>query len=135
MYYDFAVTVPAGTAENDPVTENLKLTKGIIHRVEVDFPAGCRGYVSLVIMHGGHQLFPENREGSFNAEGYTIPIDEHYPLLSKPYSLKAVAWSPDASYDHTITVRIGILDERVMSPLVELGGNLKKFLKLVGVGG
>jgi hypothetical protein len=135
MYYDFAITVPAGTAENDPVVETLKLTKGIIHRVEVQFPPGCKGYVYLVLMHEGHQLFPENREGAFQTSGHTIPIDEHYPLKSRPFNLKAVAWAPDASHDHTITVRIGILPETVMSPLTELGVNLKRFFKLMGVGG
>ena len=69
------------------------------------------------------------------AEGYTIPIDDYFPLDAAPYSLKAVGWAPDAEYDHTITVRIGILPEEILSPLFGLGASLKKFFNLVGVGG
>ena len=135
MYYDFAVTVPAGTQANAPVEQALQLEKGIIHRVEVEFPAGCKGYVSLVLMRGGNQAFPKNRDQAFNANGYTIPIDDYYPLTSAPYQLKAVAWAPDAVYNHTITVRIGILPEETLSPLTGLGAQLKKFFKMVGIGG
>lgn len=135
MFYDFAILVPAGTPADNPVEQTLKLTSGVVHRVEVEFPAGCRGEVSLVILLGGHQLFPTDPEGAFNAEGYTIPIDDYFPLDTPPYSLKAVAWSPDAVYSHTITVRVGILSEELLSPLTGMSGMLKKFLKFMGIGG
>ena len=135
MFYDFAVTIPAGRTENSPVEQTLKLTKGIIHRVEIEFPAGCKGYAHLVLLHEGHQLYPTNPDEDFNANGYTIPIDDYFPLDTAPYSLKAVGWSPDAEYDHTITVRVGILPEEILSPLFGLGASLSKFFKLVGIGG
>lgn len=135
MFYDFAVVVPAGTTEAAPKVETLKLTKGIIHRVEVEFPSGCKGYVSLALYHQEHQVWPTNPSGEFSTSGYTIPIDEHYRLHTKPYSLKARAWSPDATYNHTITVRIGILPQEVLSPLTGLGAMFKKFFKMLGIGG
>ena len=135
MYYDFAVVVPAGTKEATPVEQTLKLTKGIIHRVEVEFPGGCKGYVSLVILHEEHQLYPTDPDGVFNSNGYTIPIDDYFPLDTAPYELKAKGWSPNAVYDHTITVRIGVLPEELLSPLTGISGMFKKFFKLIGLGG
>ena len=135
MFYNFAVVVTAGSTEANPTVETLKLTKGIIHRVEVEFPRGCKGYVSLKLYHQEHQVWPSNPPGAFKTDAYTVPIDEHYKLDSAPYSLKARGWAPSATYDHTITVRIGILSEEVLSPLTGLGAMFKKFFKLIGIGG
>jgi len=120
MYYDFAVLVETKHKANSPKEEILTLTKGVIHRVEVEFPAGCRGQVNLQLFDREHQVWPTNTDEAFNGEGYTVPIDEHYKLTSEPYALKAVAWGVDCSYEHTITVRIGILPEEVLTPLVGL---------------
>ena len=133
MFYDYAVLIPAGTPEDDPVEQELNLTHGIIHRVEVEFPAGCRGYAYLAIYHREHQAFPTNINEAFNGEGYTIPIDEYFDLTEPPHNLLVRGWSPNAIYPHTITVRIGILPKEVLSPLTGIGGLFQKFFKLVGV--
>lgn len=133
MFYEFAVAVPAYTLEVWPVKQVLKLTAGIIHHVEVEFPAGCRGYVYCKLLHQEHQLWPTNPQGSFRGEGYIIPITEYYPLVEAPYSLKAVAWSPDAIYDHTLRVRVGVLTEEELEPLKGLPGQFQKLFKLLGM--
>lgn len=135
MYYDFAVLVETSHTVASPKEEILKLTKGVIHRVEVEFPSGCRGQVYLKLLHHEHQVWPTNPQGSFNAEGYTIPIGEHHKLTSEPYALKAIAWGVGCSYNHTITVRVGILPEEILLPLTRLGAKFSKFFKLIGVGG
>ena len=56
MFYDFAITIPAKTPESAPVEEELKLTHGIIHRVEVEFYPGPRRYAWVKIFRGGHQV-------------------------------------------------------------------------------
>lgn len=135
MFYRYGVTIPKGKTKAEPYQKELTLTKGIIHRVEIGFPGGCRGYVYLVLDHREHQLLPTNPDEAFNGERYTIVIKEHFPLTSEPYTLIARGWAPDAAYDHTITVRIGILPEWILVPLVGLGNLFKKFFKLVGIGG
>ncbi len=133
MYYDFAVTIPAGTKENNPVEQTLKLTQGIIHRVEVSFPPGCHGLAFLRLLHEGSQKWPTNPSEAFNADGYTVPIDDYFPLDTAPYSLKAIGWSPDATYDHTITVRVGILSKETLVPGAALSPLFTKLLALLGV--
>lgn len=133
MFYDFEITIPAGTTKASPKEESFKLTKGVVHYVEVNFPAGCRGYVYLQLFDGEHQVWPTNRQGSFRGEGYTIPMNEYYKLYTSPYIIKAKGWSPDATYDHTLAVRIGSLKEEELEPLKEMPGMFSKFFKLLGV--
>jgi hypothetical protein len=132
MFYDFAITIPKGTTQADPVEQVLKLTYGVIRRVEVEFPAGCKGYAHLVLLHEEHQLYPTNPDEDFNTEDYIIPIDDYFPLTTEPYSLKAVGWAPNAAYDHTITIRIGILPVEIASPLLDFTELFKNFLYLIG---
>lgn len=135
MFYDFAVIVPANTLESAPVEQVLKLTHGIIHRVEVQFPIGTQALTHCKIYEGGHQLYPTNPEGNFASDGYVIPIDDYFELSTGSYSLKVKAWNDDDTYAHTLTFRVGILPQEVISPFFGIGGMLRKFLRLVGIGG
>ena len=134
MFYDFAITIPAGTAEASPVEQELDLTHGIIHRVEVQFPVGCMELAHLRLFHRRHQVWPTNIDGSFASDGYIIAFDEHYDFFEPPFDLTAIGWNDDETYQHVITVRIGILPQEIVLPFAGLGGALRRFLKLVGVG-
>lgn len=133
MFYDFAITVPAGRAESTPVEQVMKLTKGVIHRVEVQFPIGCAALAHCRIYHEEHQLFPTNPPGSFATDGYTIPIDDNFELNTEPYSLKARCWNDDDTYQHIITIRVGVLRGEWAILLMKVIKGLVKFLNLVGV--
>ena len=133
MFYDFAIVVTAGTPATAPIEQKLKLTHGVIHRVEVEFYPGVERTVSLSLYHGGHQLYPTNPEGKFSTNGYTIAFDDFYELTAAPYLLKARAYSPNAIYDHTIVVRIGLIESEVALSMLKVAKGLTKFLKLVGI--
>ncbi len=134
MYYDFAITVTAGKTEAAPKEQVLKLTHGIIHRIEIGFPPGCHNLVKVKLLHEEHQYLPTNPDGYFAADGYNIPIEDYFELYTEPYSLKFIGYAPDTTYDHEIHVRIGILPQEILSPTETVSGLLKKFLKLIGVG-
>lgn len=135
MFYDFAVTVPASTAEASPVTQGMKLTTGIVHRVEVQFPAGCAGLAHCAVEHDGHQFLPTNPDGDFASDDFTVVIDEHYELKKGNTLMRARAWNDDDTYQHTITIRVGIMDSKLWLTLLKVITGLQKMLKLVGVGG
>jgi hypothetical protein len=109
VYYDVSFTIPANTAESAPQEEQVKLTHGVLHRVEIGFPSGCAGLAHLQLWRGGHQVWPTNPGGSFNTDDYTIPIDDYYELFEEPYILTLVGWNLDDTYNHTLEVRFGIL--------------------------
>lgn len=114
MYYDVSFTIPANTAKASPTELDVKLTYGVVHRVEIGFPSGCAGLAHLQIRRGGHQVWPTNPQGSFNTDGYTIPINDYYELFEEPYILTLVGWNLDDTYDHTLEVRFGVLPPEVL---------------------
>ena len=132
MYYDVSFTIPANTAEATPEELRVKLTHGVIHRVEIGFPAGCAGLAHLQIREGGHQAWPTNPDGSFNTDDYTIPIDDYYELFEEPYTLTLTGWNLDDTYDHTLEVRIGVLPKELLVPDQSLVRRLKNFLRRFG---
>ena len=133
MFYDFAITVPKSTTEAIPVEQAMKLTKGVIHRVEIQFPIGTLALAHCKIYHDEHQFLPTNPEGSFASDGYVIPIDENFELSTVPYSLKARCWNDDDTYQHIITIRVGVLGGEWAILLMKVIKGLVKFLSLVGI--
>ena len=133
MFYDFAITIAADTAESDAVTQNLKLTKGVLHRFEVQFPAGCAGLAHIRFEQGAAHLFPTDPEGNFATDDFTIAFDDKVELVTAPFTIQAIAWNLDDTYPHTITVRIGILEGETAILLMRVIKGLVNFLKLVGV--
>ena len=91
----------------------LKLTHGVIHYIEIGFPAGCAGLAHLVLLHGEHQLYPTNPEGSFAANGYVIPINDYFELFYAPFEITLRGWNLDDTFPHTLSVRINVLQEDV----------------------
>ncbi|MBA7479976.1 hypothetical protein ES707_15420 [subsurface metagenome] len=133
MFYDFAIKIPKGTKEVAPVEQEFNLTHGIIHRVEVEFYPGPRRYVWVKIFHHEHQLWPTNLDGSFQTDAYTIAFDEYEELLEAPYNLLVRGYSPEADYDHVVTVRIGILESKTVILLLNALKGLMKLSKLMGI--
>lgn len=108
MFYDFAVPLPANTAKTSPVEVEAKLTHGVVHRLEIEFPAGCAGLAHLAIDRGLHQVWPTNPPGSFASDNHVIAFDEAHEFTTEPYTLSLRGWNLDDTYPHTLVVRIGI---------------------------
>lgn len=134
MFYDFAITVVKGSTETAPTELVMKLTHGVIHTVRIDFPPGPRGEVKLAIFEGGIQRYPFNRGGYFQADNTYINYDDFLELGSPPYELKAQGWAPDANYDHTLHIEIGLIESKIALASLKLASGMEKFLKLVGIG-
>ena len=134
MFFDFEITIPAGTTAASPKTVEMKLTHGVIHAVRIDFPPGPRGEVYLAIFEGSVQRFPFNRGGYFRADNTLINFDEFLELTSEPYTLTAKGWSPSADYEHTLHIQIGLIESKIALASLKLATGIEKFLKLVGIG-
>lgn len=133
MFYDFALTIPAGTTEANPATLDMKLTHGVIHTIRLNFPPGPRGEVNVDIYHGGHQLYPTNTGGEFNADNTYITFDDYYELDEAPYKLRARGWAPTADYNHTIRIEIGLLESKIALASLRVAKGLDKFFKALGI--
>ncbi len=131
MYYSYLFSVPAATPELAPYRQTLKLTKGIIHRVELSFPPGCVALVKCRFRRGLHQVWPTNRDEVFAWDAVQIAWNDFEPLEEAPYELLFEAWSPAAIYEHSIAVRLGILPREIVQPVSDTGGILKKIGQLI----
>jgi len=135
MFYDFAVTVPAGTPESAPVEQEINLTSGQIQKVHILFPPGPHGLVKVRIFDGGHQYLPTNPDGYFWSDDEVVKAEDEAYDLSGAESMKILAYSPGTSYDHTIGVRVSISRPDELTAKNPLVAGLQSLLKLIGVGG
>lgn len=133
MLYKYGVTIPANRQEATPYIETLKVSKGILHDLDVVMPRGCMAMVDFRLFYHEHQIYPSNPDEGFKSEGEAISMHDHLPILTAPFEIVAKGWSPDTSYNHTIIVRMGILPKYILLPLEGLSGMLAKFFKLLGV--
>lgn len=131
MIYEFDLAVPANTLASAPVALDMHLTHGIIHKVEVSFAFGCNNLVLVAINDALHQAFPSNPDGQLRGNGWTISMSTWYELEAAPYELTAKGWSPGTAYQHTITIRIGILPREILQPPAESAGFLRRLESLL----
>jgi len=127
--------VPAGTTEDDPSITVCKLTKGVVHHYAVQFLQGPNGLVFVAIDHGGHQAFPINRDNAFSGNDCVIEKQTFYSLEVEPYELKVRAWSPDCTYDHTVTVRFDVLTREHLEPQNVLVSTIQGIGRMLGIKG
>jgi len=113
MFYEFPLTVAVGKTRADPALQVIKLTQGLIHRLEVEFPDGCCGLIHVRVLWLDHQVWPTNPNEWFTSDGHVIIVDDYFELYGAPYLLKIEGWSEALSYPHTVTVRIGVLPKAV----------------------
>jgi len=133
LYYEFTKTASAGRTEATAQTWDLKLTAGIVHYIEIKFPAGCAGLVHVRLLHGAHPVVPLNIDDDINGDAETIPFKEFYPLSPGANLLTLQAWNEDTVYDHSISVRVGVLSEEELNPWVVLKDLVNVLKTLIGV--
>jgi len=116
MIYEYDLAIPANTLATAPVSQEMPLARGIIHKIELSYPAGCNNMVLVALKRGLHQVSPLNTQGQHKSNFHTISFATWYEMLDLPYQLEAYGWSPGTTYSHTVTIRIGILPKEVLMP-------------------
>lgn len=109
MIYTKTVKTESGKSEH----QILNVTKGLIYRVEVDFPAGCAGLLKVHINDGGHQLYPSTPGETFHTDDKVIAFKDTYLKFSKPFQFDIYTTNDDDEYPHTIQVRMGMVSEAI----------------------
>ncbi len=135
MFYNFAITVPAGRLEAEPVEQELNLTYGVIHRVIVIGRPGFNGYVKARLYYRRHQIIPTNIDEEIIPGRFPLIYPEHYFLYEPPHNLVVIAYSPGSVEPHTFEVSIGILAPEHFPEYQEERGKMSQFFKLIGIGG
>ena len=134
MGYAWDIVIPAGTPEKEAVPQELKLTFGVITKIEFQFPDGCHGLVKCVLTRGGiFRVAPRNPDEWVTGNRSPVTWRTYLVLDDYPTSLQFKGCSPGTTYPHTITVRIELLPAKVasMMPLVELMTQIARRLRLI----
>jgi len=114
--FDIDITVTAGTTQASPKTDSLQVVAGEITDVFVMFPTGVEGTAHLQIRDGsdvGFQIVPRNREGDIIGDGSAgiVHLQPQY-RMGRPNQIFFVLWNDDIDNDHTISIRLTILEKR-----------------------
>jgi len=117
MFYAFPYTVTANDLVTAPHREEMILTAGIIHQVDVLFQKDCAHKINVQIFHGLHQLWPTNTGQSLKGDAIAISFREFYELKGTRNELHALFWTTDTGVLYEVVVQIGVLPKSVIQPL------------------
>lgn len=112
MIYTATITTEANTAEASAVETVLSVTKGLVWRVEIEFPAGCCGLMRLQIYDGSYQLLPSTPREFMRGDGVVVGFDDLYLKDAAPFVFKIRTWNLDTVWPHTVQVRVCMASER-----------------------
>lgn len=134
MSFAWDITIPADTKEATPVERKLKITHGVITKMEVLCPPGCHKMVKVRLLKGKlFGLLPTNPDEWIRGDEFPITYETYLPIDDMPYELDFQACSPDTDYPHTISVRIEMLKEDVAAPWQTVKDFVSILRKLLGV--
>jgi len=115
--FEYHITIPANTLQSSPHIETIPLTRGILHRFELVFPAGPNDLVFLQFSDDGDQVFPANAGGYYRGEKRTLLLDLFFYELKETYTLTVTGWSPGTANNHTITANFTISTREILAGL------------------
>jgi len=113
MIYTANITTPAGTLRTDPKRTILKVTKGLVYRVSFYFPPGSKGLMGVAVFDGLFQCWPSSVNEYFVSDDDTIGFEDLLIKESQPFEFEVVTYNEDESFDHFLSVRIGLVSKEV----------------------
>lgn len=102
MHYSVDLTIPAGTADSSPATQDIELPAGVLQHCTVIFPPGCSRMVKVSIWNATSQIFPRNAAEKYAEDNYHFEIGETY-MMDSVTTLTVKGSAPDTSYQHKVT--------------------------------
>ena len=113
MIYVANINTVKNTAKSSAKVTTLKVTKGLIYRCGFQFPRGPSGLVGVAVFHGLFQMWPSSIGEYFVTDGETITFEDLFIFEDEPYDLTIKTYHEDETYDHVISVRIGLVSKEV----------------------
>lgn len=85
----FAVTVPAGTTQSNPLFTETNLGLCDVQEIDCVVPAGCAGNVGFQIFSGGSTSYPIQSGGWFVFDDYTYVQEVSNQIDSGQWGINA----------------------------------------------
>lgn len=129
--YIINLSVPAGTTAAGPVEETVTLPSGVLAYVAVFFPPGPQGEVGVRLLHNRSQFYP-SRVGQWAAwDSGQIQSRVNLPLGLGDADIVIQGKSPDANFDHEITVKLDVEAAAPVFDPVGLTDGMDRALRLL----
>lgn len=128
FWYENEVAIKG--SESHAEEEDMKLRAGVIRKVWILHPKGCKGVLHTQIFHRGHMLYPTLSGGSYHGNGTPMEFEAEWKI-KKPAVLVIKSWNTSVSHLHTVYVRMVVLqdkEDRVLQALLDLISIIKRFV-------
>lgn len=113
MIYSANITTPKDTLLVSPKRTPLKVTRGLVYKVEVDFPPGSAGLMGVAIFDGGFQVWPSTVGQWFTGDAIEVDFEDIYLKESAPFQFTIYTYNLDDTYEHLTIVRIGLVSKEI----------------------
>lgn len=113
MIYTANITTVKNTAQTSLKQTRIRVTKGLVYKVEFYFPAGSAGLMGLAVFDGLYQVWPSSVGEFFIGDDLTIAFDDLYLKESEPFEFQCYTYNTDDSNDHLVIPRIGLVSSEV----------------------
>jgi len=130
MWYVLESTVSASTAKANATETSIKVSGGILHTIYVTIPPGSASLVHCQLRKGGYYILPRNEDKDISGELASVKFNEFLELKHEMNRLTLKTWNTDDTYDHKVTLLIGVLPKKVMEMEEEIIKDLRLFLRL-----
>lgn len=99
--------------KSSPKRTILKVTSGLVYKVEIDFPPGSAGLMGVCIFDGGYQVWPSSLGEWFTGDDIQIIFDDTYLKESAPYQFDVFTYNDDTEHGHLLNLRIGFVSRDI----------------------
>jgi hypothetical protein len=115
MIYTLDITTPKNTPASSPQKTILRVTNGLVYKIEIDFPPGPSGLLYVSIYDGLYQVWPSTTGAWFHGDAVVISFDDTYAKTSAPFEFTVLTYNLDDTYDHTIQIRLGMVSKEIFA--------------------
>jgi len=113
MIYTIDITTPPNTLLSSPLKSILRVTKGLVYKVEIEFPPGPCGFLYIAVFDGSYRVWPSSSDTWFHSDDKLISFDDCYLVENAPYSFSVFTFNIDDTYEHWCQVRLGVVSKEI----------------------
>jgi len=113
VIYIANITTIKNTATTALKKTTIRVTSGLVFKVEFYFPAGSAGLMGVAVFDGLYQIWPSTVGEFFTGEDQLIAFDDMYLKEQAPFELQCYTYNLDDTHQHFVSVRIGLVSAEV----------------------
>ena len=109
MIYTANITTTKSTPKTALKKTVLHVNKGLVYKVEIYVPPGAAGLLGVSVFDGLYQVWPSSVGEFFVGDDIMISFDDLFLKEAAPYQFQICTYNEDDTYDHTCSVRVGLV--------------------------